>query len=165
MIISLKCRRCNEPALKSSPRLCAKHARFRMMRRQALIDRKAVPTIEQIEALFAALDAMRCPHCQREMAWKRQPVPAMQMTLQHYRSGAFGLICFSCNSRHAASEDDTILPPGMKRCKGCKQVKPFADFRPDSNRPATTRFSYCFPCDKARKLRWYYENKKRAVVA
>jgi len=69
---------------------------------------KAVPTMGQLKFLLWHLDGMKCPTCKVVMGWNRVESGAKTICLQHDRSGAFRLLCISCNTAHGAMPGDSF---------------------------------------------------------
>lgn len=158
------CGRCGGVGARRQGRqwLCAIHYRFGQMRSDAKRRGKAVPSCEQLSELLLSLDDMQCPHCSRPMNWLRETGASTQVTLQHYRSGTFGLICLACNTRHGQMEGDSFcdLPADHKRCPGCLTLKPLSDFRTDNSTRWANKQSYCKTCANARMRRWVANNRE-----
>lgn len=125
-----------------------KGQRLRQMRRSARTRGKAVPTVEQLEAMLPV--DMRCPCCSTQMVWKRCDGQTTVITLQHDRSGEMRLICFRCNARHGQFEGDVFYEFGAehKLCVGCNTIKPLDQFWRNSM-TVTGRFSRCISCGNA----------------
>lgn len=145
--------------------LCEVHYRFGQMRVRAKRDGKAVPSHGHlVDLLFQLPLDFSCPHCKRVMKWMRDGnSSSSQVTLQHYRSGKFGLICLACNCRHAAMPADEFvdLSVSQKRCPGCKIIKDFSDFTTDSLGRWNNKKSYCKSCSHDRHRKWVVENKSK----
>lgn len=158
------CCRCDAQAVRKQGRqwLCAKHYRFGSMRVRAKRDGKVVPSWEQLENILSYINNMKCPHCARIMNWLRSDGAATQVTLQHYRSGSLGLICLSCNTRHAQMAGDSFcnLAADHKVCPGCNKCKPLEAFRRDFSRRWDNRASYCRECANERRNRWVAKNRE-----
>lgn len=158
------CALCAEPSVRNNgrQRLCAKHYRYRQMRSRARLDGKAVPTMEQLDNLYS-WDGLTCRDCKRSMNWLRDDGADTQLTLQHYRSGSMGLVCLSCNARHASMPGDTYcsMPKDHKRCPQCASVKPHADFARDNGRSGPMRLkSWCKSCSSAAHTEWQRGNRE-----
>ncbi len=140
--------------------LCLIHRRFRQMIGKARVDKKVVPSRKQLDCMLAKLEAMKCPHCQREMQWSRDDKATTQVTLQHYRSGELGLICLACNTRHQHFDGDEFfdVPKDKKRCSVCKIIKETSEFGHHTRYWNGLR-SECKPCGAAKKRE--YDAKKR----
>lgn len=154
------CDRCGEPATcgESYPGLCLVHRRFRRMQHVAKSRGKVVPSLDLLESLRAQFSDMRCPGCARPMTWTMKPDKRRQLTLQHYDDGSIGFLCHGCNARHGSCGDAEFfeLGPDLKRCRGCRIVKPRADF------PVVGGFHFprCRPCSNA-----YWRKAKRRAKA
>ncbi len=159
------CLKCLEPAIVTSRGkfLCLRHHRFKNMIAKATWNQKAVPTEECLERLFKK-QGMICPDCGCTMLWSSKDQKDRVMSLQHYRSGEFGLVCVSCNSRHRDMPGDTYcdMPKDHKRCPDCKKVKPFTDFTVDISKTGRTKIrSRCRPCASQATIRWQRRNPDR----
>lgn len=132
-----KCPLCEQDAVRKVGRglACLLHYRIKHMRYTARQAGKSVPTIKELESLFASLDGMKCPHCRGQMRLHSGGGPATGdvVSLQHDRSGAVRLLCLSCNAKHALYEGDSFygLPvnPDAKACTRCREIKPIGSFR------------------------------------
>ena len=157
-----KCLKCDQPAIVTSRGkfLCVRHHRFKAMIAKATWNRKTIPTEEYLERVFAK-QGMVCPDCDCTMLWSSKSQMDRVMSLQHYRSGEFGLVCVSCNSRHRDMPEDTYcdMPKDHKRCPDCGQIKPFADFGPDKFKTGRTRVrSRCKRCSSLATINWQRRN-------
>lgn len=165
-----KCRWCDQPGTRfhGSTPYCVIHARFVQMRGGAKTHGKAVPGLAELEAMRSALVDMRCPHCRRQMHWGRSDGPAAsQITLQHYRDGTMGLLCHSCNSRHAAHAGDDFMsiPVTHKLCRDCGEVKPLEAFGFNRNHQRfNDRHTYCRGCMNARVAAWRSRRSQAALT-
>lgn len=160
-----RCRWCEAVAVRKQGRLwlCAKHYRFQQMRAVAQRTQKAVPTYDVLAAILLNLgDNRRCPVCERQMNWLGVDGQATVLTLQHDRDGTIRFLCRSCNTRHAAYPNDEFysLPPAYKRCPGCEQVLPYAEFTKDRRR-WDEKTTYCKECKYARHTAWIKQNRDR----
>lgn len=153
-----KCCRCGLTAERKQGHqwLCAPHYRFGSMRTRARRDGKAVPSWEELEAL-RTIDT-HCSDCGEYMVWLAVVGNRhRQATLQHYRNGSFGLVCLSCNTRHAAMPDDSYrcTPKDHKYCPQCKAVKPFSDYAKDGGRSGPMKLkSWCKQCSSEAHREW-----------
>ena len=151
------CGRCGSEALRRQGHqwLCAMHYRFGQMRQRARRDGKAIPTWTECENLSTHLRDMACPNCKRRMNWLARDGQATVVTFQHYRSGSFGLVCRSCNTRHAALPGDEFegLPTTHKRCPRCMAIKHFDEFSTDRGRYMGKK-TYCRACEAVRHREW-----------
>jgi hypothetical protein len=133
---SHQCYRCMSPAARrvGTSWMCTMHWRFFQMRTQAKRTGQLAPTLEQLEAMPTDV----CPDCGKRMNWLTKEGSASVATLQHYRDGTFGIVCKTCNTRHAFMPGDSYraMPKDLKWCRRCEQAKPLADF------PGT----YCRSC-------------------
>jgi hypothetical protein len=141
---------------------CAMHYRFQQMRSTAKRHGKTVPTTVELKALLTT--GNRCLDCGCDMVWLAVQDQVRVATLQHYRDGSYGLVCRSCNTRHASMPGDSFrdLPADHKRCPQCEQVLPILMFSKDSGRTGPRKVkSWCKPCSTASLLRWQRENRDR----
>lgn len=157
------CQWCSSERFRKQGRiwLCKKHYRFQQMRVRAKSDGKAVPSYVDLQSMLDALPAyMECPHCRRKMNWLSKEGTQTVITLQHYRDGQMGLICLSCNTRHAAMPDDSFvdLPSGHKLCPSCGKVKPHSDFYKDNSRYMSVK-TYCKECAYGKFRNWVANNR------
>lgn len=140
--------------------LCPKHYRFGQMRANAKRRGKSVPSHEDLEAL---LDAhMKCADCGVSMNWLARDGQSTVISLQHYRSGALGLVCRSCNTRHAYTPGDTYrsLPMDHKWCPRCKTSKSDTEFSHDRGRSGPRKIkSWCRACSAKAHSEWTSKNK------
>ena len=140
--------------------LCAKHYRFGQMRATAKRDSKTVPTHEQLFSMTPP--GLRCPECGVEMNWLARDNQVAVVTLQHYRDGRMGLICRSCNTRHAFAPGDSFsaAPKDHKYCPKCSSFKPDSDFTADNSRSGSRRISsWCKPCARTAWNAWKESNR------
>jgi hypothetical protein len=121
-----------------------------MMRRAAKRDGKAIPSMDDLFQMLAALDDMKCPVCLRKMNWFAKDGQATVMTLQHDRSGKMRFLCRSCNCRHWRFDGDSFydeIGPDKMRCFCCKTVLSIEEFPPTSQSGKWRgRKSTCRPC-------------------
>lgn len=160
--LAATCGLCEAPAVPYKGRLqfCAKHARFRQMQVTAERFGKVVPTLEQLSAMVADV----CVDCGVRLHWLAGNERATMATLQHYRDGTLGIVCHSCNSRHASMPGDTYrdMPKDHKRCPRCELVKQFTCFSKDSARRGPMKLkSWCKACSGASRSEWVKDNKDR----
>lgn len=157
------CGRCQDPSIRKQGHqwLCAKHYRFGQMKACAKRHGKAVPTHEQLDNLLSYANGLICKDCDREMNWLSVDGPSTVVSLQHYRSGSMALVCRACNTRHARMEADTFcdLPRGEKRCPGCGDIKPLAEFGRDNSGRWDNRRTYCRRCANERHKEWVGRNR------
>ena len=142
--------------------LCDKHYRFGQMRVGAKRHGKAVPTHTNLEAI--APNDMACRDCGCTMNWRARDGQSTVASLQHYRDGTFGIVCRSCNTRHAFMEGDSYrnMPADSKQCPVCKQIKPATEFTTDRNRSGQLkRKSNCRACADAKTNEWKENNRER----
>ncbi len=144
---------------------CQKHHRFQQMRKRSRESGKAVPSMEQLEAMANELVDMKCPVCKRKMAWLR-PIDQRLTTvsIQHDHSGKLRLICLSCNARHKFFPDDSFyseIGPDRMRCWMCREIKELQSFvRTGAVHAWRGRKSLCKLCSKKRLAPL---NRKRKV--
>lgn len=156
----VSCARCADGAVRQLARMwfCAKHSRFQQMRVQARARGKAVPSYEALEAMTTI-----CKGCGVQTHWLVSDGPrTRQATLQHDRSGAMRILCYSCNSRHEKLPGDQFyeVPPGQKRCPTCEAVKPIGAFIRDKSHPSGVKSS-CRQCNNAKEVKYVARNKAR----
>lgn len=156
-----KCSKCDSPAVRRTWRVnwCAKHYRFSSMRQVAQARKLYAPTFDEMQEMVDSLDGMKCPHCERKMNWLLKENAALVITLQHYRNGTIGVLCKSCNSRHAAQPGDefTEIPLTHKRCHKCSQVLPRTAFGRNRGR---TR-SACKTCNVKASSAYFKANSTK----
>lgn len=152
--------------------LCAKHYRFGQMRVNAKRRGLAVPSHEQLHSLVNS--NLSCPDCSRQMNWLSADGMASVASLQHYRDGSFGIVCRSCNTRHAYMPGDTYLdiPNDHKFCPSCQISKLRSEFYCDSGRSGELKTkSHCKECSNKSAENWriknreYYNEKQREYRA
>ena len=158
----MKCSRCECDATmkQGNQYLCDKHYRFGQMRASAKRNDKEVPTHEQLAALVSR--EMNCPDCGVQMNWRSKDGKSTVASLQHYRSGQIGIVCLSCNTRHAAMDGDSYcnMPKDHKRCPCCLETKPAFDFSVDNGRSGTIkRKSICKQCSDVKVNQWKERNR------
>lgn len=156
---------CGEPSTMFQGRwLCSKHYRFGQMRASAKRAGKTVPSVETLNALVAL--GLDCQDCGIPMNWLARENQAAVASLQHYRDGTFGLVCKSCNTRHAYVPGDIFrtMPKGHQYCNECKVIKPIEAFYDRAQNVGPHKRSYCTPCLSARNLRWQNTNRERHLA-
>lgn len=151
-----RCAQCELEAVRPAckPSLCIMHYRFLSMRNCAQQSGKTIPTYNQLATLVT--DELLCGDCGIRMNWERKDGTVTVATLQHYRSGEFGLVCQTCNTRHHFMPGDSFreLSPGQKWCKHCKVIKPFADFVLQNKARSENQFAGgCRQCRKEKSRR------------
>lgn len=151
------CARCYEPAVRyqGHQHLCAKHYRFGQMRAGAKRNGKIVPSHQHLENMVSLEN--RCLDCNSKMNWLAIENQVLVATLQHYRDGSLGLVCRSCNTRHAYMPDDTFRKIGVdeKLCPKCKIVKKVSSFCKDNSRSGIRKLkSYCRDCSRDAHIIW-----------
>lgn len=152
------CSHCSDLAvrLQGHQNLCAKHYRFGQMRANAKRHGKTVPTYDKLIEL--ASRGLFCADCNVRMNWLAKKGNATVVTLQHYRDGTFGLVCLSCNTRHAYMQGDEYrtMPKDHKQCPHCRTIKPFSEFARDNGRGGVLRLkSWCRLCSSEAHHAWW----------
>ncbi len=122
------------------------------MRANAKYGGKSVPTESQLEALVDASDGLKCRDCKRGMNWFQTDGVGSVCTLQHYRDGSFGLVCRSCNAKHAPWPGDKFceVPATHKYCPCCEATLPRTAFKVHK-RYTTGCYSYCRACEALKR--------------
>ena len=162
----VSCCHCDKPSekVRNQGYFCILHYRIKQMRDDAAIDRKAVPSREELEGLFSSiLDAgMKCQVCSREMNMLKADGISTQVTLQHDRDGSFRLICLGCNVKHQNYPGDSFyeLPADHQRCHDCGEVKPHSEFYAH-NTNSTGYRSECKPCSKRHAMAWIKQKRQK----
>lgn len=158
------CSVCGLPAthLQGHQHLCPMHYRFGQMRAAAKRHGKAVPSRKDLNMMVNGLKSMRCPRCDRGMNWLQSGGADTVVTLQHYRSGGLGLLCLSCNVRHAFKSGDSFMQSseGSKPCPKCLRVFPLSSFWRVSGRRFDQRHTYCPECSGKRLGSWRRKNRE-----
>lgn len=155
---------CHEIAVRKQGHqfLCAKHYRFGQMRSLAKRRGLAVPDHEVLHEISSS--DMKCPDCGRQMNWLSVDGMSSVASLQHYRNGSFGIVCRSCNTRHAYMPGDSFrdIPADHKYCPSCKTSKPRDDFYVDNGRSGELKTkSHCKECsDKSIDI-WRNSNREK----
>lgn len=140
--------------------LCPKHYRFGQMKASARRHGKYVPSHEELQELVHA--KMLCVDCKREMNWLSKDGQSTVTSLQHYRNGTIGLVCRSCNTRHAFMLEDSYkeMPKDSKHCPQCKLIKSSSLFSSDLGRTGQIRRkSWCKECSNKSHTNWQRRNK------
>lgn len=158
------CSVCDEEATmrQGNQRLCDKHYRFGSMRSKAKADGKTVPTRWQLESLTNP--DMKCPDCGRLMNWRQKDGSASVASLQHYRDGSLGIVCLSCNTRHASMPGDSYreTPKHQKLCPSCEEIKDGSEFSLDRSRSGEIqRKSFCRSCANKSAIEWKGKNRDK----
>lgn len=155
------CRDCDEPAVVKWSRYayCEKHYRFRQMRDKALSARKLVPSFDELNRLTSL--GLICPDCGVRMNWLVRDGRKTAVSLQHYRTGAFGFVCVSCNTRHQFSPGDSFCDGHVndKYCGRCKSFKPRSAFKTRRESEYVCLRSWCRDCFNA------YRRERRRLKA
>jgi len=152
------CAKCGEPApsMRGSSWYCDKHRRLYQMRRSSRARGKTCPTAEEIERLVPK--GMVCPDCQKVMVWNAIENQKQVATIQHYRDGTFGIVCRSCNTRHAWTTGDLYREhgPDNKWCSCCKEIKPLSEYYSTEGSKKTHSRNmvscYCKPCSRVKAI-------------
>ena len=158
------CSRCGvDAALKQGNQwLCEKHYRFGQMRAGAKRHGKAVPSHDQLESLVDP--SMLCPDCHIQMNWRAKDGQSTVASLQHYRDGSLGIVCRTCNTRHAFMPGDTYraMPKDHKLCKKCGLIKKISEFSADNNRSGQMKVqSKCKSCNDNAVNQWKEDNREK----
>jgi hypothetical protein len=141
--------------------LCSKHYRFGQMRSVAKRRGMHAPGDDALERLVRA--DMACVDCGRQMNWLAADGQATVASLQHYRDGSCGLVCRSCNTRHAYMPGDSFreMPKDRKWCPRCATAKPFSEFSADNGRSGPMKLkSWCKQCSSASHTEWQRKNRE-----
>lgn len=154
---------CYEAAVRKQghQHLCAKHYRFGQMRVNAKRRGLAVPSHEELHSLVNS--SLSCPDCSRQMNWLSIDGMSSVASLQHYRDGSFGVVCRSCNTRHAFMPGDTYLaiPDDHKFCPCCQISKLRSEFYCDSGRSGELKTkSHCKECSNKSSEAWRVKNRE-----
>lgn len=162
-VIAAPCAKCGAPAVVVQGRqwLCQKHYRLGQMRANAKRRGKSVPSLAEIEALIPP--NMQCRHCLRIMPWLGRYDRSAVASLQHYRDGSLGIICRSCNTRHASMPGDTFndLPLRHKMCPACRTIQPDAAFCRDAHKAGVLqRRPICRACSTIAHGLWAAKNRE-----
>jgi rubredoxin len=142
--------------------LCAKHYRFGQMRANAKRRGKVIPTVSDLESMLTR--DFKCPECNRQMNWRSTEGKETVASLQHYRDGRLGIICLSCNARHAAAPGDSFsdYPKDHKYCPRCQMFKKDSEYTKDNSRSGTRRIaSWCKPCKDKSVTEWKANNRDK----
>ena len=154
------CCECDATIKQGNQHLCDKHYRFGQMRASAKRKSKVVPSRQQLEELVGV--GMNCPDCGVQMNWRSKDGKSTVASLQHYRSGRIGIVCLSCNTRHAAMDGDSYcdMPKDSKRCPSCLDTKPALNFSVDNGRSGSLkRKSICKQCSDVKVNQWKERNR------
>ena len=158
----MKCSRCDSVATikQGNQSLCDRHYRFGQMRSAAKRNGKVVPTHDQLEQMIVG--DLICPDCSVKMNWRSKNGKSTVASLQHYRSGQMGIVCLSCNTRHASMAGDSYcnMPKDHKQCPVCKTIKPQTEFFTDNARAGVIRLkSSCKECSTTKVNQWRERNQ------
>ena len=155
------CSRCGIDAVRKQGHqwLCAKHYRFGQMRAKAKQSGKLVPSHEQLEAMLRD----NCTDCGVAMnLLSKSGEREKTASLQHYRNGSLGIVCTSCNTRHAFMPSDTYrdMPKDHKWCPRCEAAKPFSEYAADNGRTGPMKLkSWCKQCSSTSQTEWQRNNR------
>lgn len=141
--------------------LCDKHYRFGQMRVHAKRHGKSVPSRDELEAITPK--DLVCPDCSKKMNWRGVDGRSTVASLQHYRDGSYGIVCRSCNTRHAFMHDDTYreMPKDHKQCPQCNLIKPHTEFAADNGRTGPMKLkSWCKSCSSKSHTEWQRNNRE-----
>ena len=158
------CKWCKKESIMKQGRiwLCVKHYRFQQMRCNAKRHGKTVPTYSELELMLSGLMDMQCQLCKQKMNWRSIDGQSTVISLQHWRSGGFGLLCRSCNTRHAFRPGDSFeYSEFEKHCPGCSQLKPVGEFYTDKRGRWSNTKTYCKGCSDERCKAWVRANRDR----
>lgn len=155
---------CNDGAVRKQGHqfLCAKHYRFGQMRVLAKRRGLAVPSHEVLHGLCD--ERLICPDCGRLMNWLSEDGMSSVASLQHYRDGSFGIVCRSCNTRHAYMQGDSFrdIPSDHKYCPCCKTSKSRSEFYVDAGRSGELKTkSHCKKCSDEAISNWRKSNREK----
>lgn len=150
---------------KQKTHLCVQHLRFTRMRTTALRHKKYKPTFAELEKLAASLEEndMACPDCGVKMNWLAEEGRSTNISLQHYRDGSIGLVCASCNTRHAFMPGDSYRTRNEdeKFCHKCLKLKPISEFYKANNKSLRKLYSNCKACNGAANSLWHKVNRDK----
>jgi len=160
----MKCAKCNLTSVIKQGRqwFCEKHYRFVSMRSGAKRSNKYVPSHDELEELFDP--KMLCHDCGVKMNWRAKDGQSTVASLQHYRNGTIGIVCRSCNTRHAFMKNDDYceMPKDHKLCPCCQLIKPLINFSSDKGRSGVAkRKSYCKSCSDISVNKWKEKNRDK----
>lgn len=155
---------CNDGAARKQGHqfLCAKHYRFGQMRVLAKRRGLAVPSHEVLHGLCD--ESLICPDCGRLMNWLSEDGMSSVASLQHYRDGSLGIVCRSCNTRHAYMQGDSFrdIPSDHKYCPCCKTSKSRSEFYVDAGRSGELKTkSHCKKCSDEAINNWRKSNREK----
>jgi len=159
-----KCSRCDEKAviMQGHQWLCPKHYRFGQMRNTAKRWGKSVPSHQHLESI--APKDMKCLDCGISMNWRTADGKCTVATLQHYRDGSYGIVCKTCNTRHAFMEADSYrgMAKDHKFCPNCKEIKNLSHFYADRGRSGEMKIkSWCISCGTEASNKWKSGNREK----
>ena len=162
-----KCKWCEESAIRRQGRiwLCEMHYRFQQMRVHAKRRGKSSPSYEDLQSLTLQLGkGLTCPVCRRAMNWLATEGQDTVVSLRHDKSGNHRLLCRSCSTRATSMPGDSFyeLPPDMKMCHSCAEIKPLSDFLVDRSR-SRSRGAYCKSCSNRRVSGWVKERREASM--
>jgi hypothetical protein len=122
----------------------------------------SVPSHDLLHSLVS--DGFKCPDCEREMNWLSEDGMSSVASLQHYRDGSFGIVCRSCNTRHAHMPGDSFrdTPESHKYCPKCKLSKHRDEFYSDHGRSGELKTkSHCKECSDKSIESWRISNREK----
>jgi predicted RNA-binding Zn-ribbon protein involved in translation (DUF1610 family) len=132
------------------------------MRSKAKQCDKYSPTRDEIESLLNS--EMLCPDCGVKMNWRSKDGRSTVASLQHYRDGTLGVVCLSCNARHASMPNDSYrnMAKDHKFCPSCQNIKHESCFSLDAGRSGNLkRKSYCKTCSNKSVNKWKEKNREQ----
>lgn len=158
----MTCSKCGDASTikQGNQLLCDRHYRFGQMRASAKRNDKEVPSHEFLELTWPK--DMKCVDCGVLMNWRAKNGQSTVASLQHYRSGEIGIVCRTCNTRHAFMDGDSYreMPKDMKLCPSCHEIKPLEMFTKDNSRSGIAkRKSHCKSCSKTKCQEWKEKNR------
>jgi hypothetical protein len=167
MTTATVCKWCNEMAVRRQGRiwLCKRHYRFQQMRVHAKRRGKTAPSYEELERLGDMLGTqLHCQVCYRQMNWLGAEGQDTVISLRHDAAGGHKLICRSCSTRATAMPGDSFydLPPGMKMCHSCAEIKSLNEFTVDRTRHLL-RGAYCRECSGRRVTDWVKRRREQSI--
>lgn len=164
---NIQCSLCDFPATQFHGRrkLCDRHYRLNNMVYRSRYRNQVTPTLAELELLIPA--DMRCPTCLRTMNWLAKDGHSTVAAIQHDRGGAVRILCQGCNARHGKMPGDSFysLPPGMKVCGKCGEIKTLDEFHLRSSSGFSRRAFRCKPCQAERDRKRYSANPDRMRAA
>lgn len=155
------CVRCESPSTHKQGRLwlCPKHYRFGQIKAEAKRKGKTVPSNQCLEEMATLI----CGDCGVRMNWLARHNQTLVASFQHYRDGSYGIVCRSCNTRHAHMDGDTYrsMPKDHKKCPKCLQVKPLSKYAADNSKSGPMKIkSWCQSCSTISHREWKLRKKE-----